>query len=74
MADRLDAGDRRDASRHQIASNRVYLLRFRYRKCSLRGGAMGQKRFDSAVFLSKVGAGKTIVACRKDQVHVQLGA
>jgi CRP/FNR family transcriptional regulator, cyclic AMP receptor protein len=29
---------------------------------------MSEKGFDSAVFLSKVGAGKTIVDCQKDQV------
>jgi hypothetical protein len=29
---------------------------------------MGRKGFDSAAFLSKVGAGKTIVDCQKDQV------
>ena len=29
---------------------------------------MGRKGFDSAVFLSKVGMGKTIVHCEKDQV------
>jgi len=29
---------------------------------------MGRKGFESAVFLSKVGAGKTIVDCQKDQV------
>jgi len=29
---------------------------------------MGRKGFDSAVFLSKVGAGKTIVDCQKDQI------
>ena len=29
---------------------------------------MGRKAFDSAVFLLKVGAGKTIVDCQKDQV------